>query len=48
MDYEEIRQLTEEINEQLYYHEEATTSEKQVEALERLEQLANELQDLIK
>jgi hypothetical protein len=48
MQYKEIRRLTEEINEQLYYHENAPTSDKQVLALEELEKLVDELQDLIK
>ena len=37
MDYQEIRRLLEEIQNDLYFHEEATTSDKQVEAQERIE-----------
>ena len=48
MDYEEIRELLEEIKNDLYYHEEATTSDKQVEAFENLEKGVDELQSLIK
>lgn len=48
MDYKEIREILEEIKNQLYFHEEAPTSDKQVLVLEEIEKLVDELQDLIK
>jgi hypothetical protein len=48
MNYKEIKDILDDINETLYYHENAPTSDKQVLALEELEKLVDELQDLIK
>jgi len=43
MDYQEIRRLLEEIQNDTFFHEEAKTSEKQVEVKERIEANVDEL-----
>lgn len=48
MDYKELKKILEEIQNQLYYHEESQTREDAIKHHEELEVLVDELQDLIK